>query len=220
MWHLGGTLTLKRISKDVIDINLSTKSTYALQSTLDESFGLWVPDLDEYWWCVVNTGESTVHRQVAYQPARKIFGGIYAYSGLTGGCDFVSTTGAQTFLTNSERVNDTSFEELTQTLQFWMGQHSLYNVKDDLKIEIIYESITSSKEVTVTVYQNNIASTTGAITSSDFVHDSNNLVGLVEPKGRGRMFMVSISIPSDCQAPIISIDGSINEIPWNEKARR
>ena len=220
IWQLSSTMVPRRLSKDIIDIDDSTKSTYALQSTLNESFGIWVAGLSEYWWCLVNTGESTVHRQIAFQPARSIFGGIYAYSGLTGGCDFVSTSGAKTFLTYSKTVDDSNYESLVQTLQFWMGQHSLANVKDDLKMEIIYESITASKSVSVTVYQNNIASTTGAQQSSTFTHDSNNLVGKVEPHGSGRMFMVSISVPADCQSPIVSINYSVNEIEWNEKARR
>lgn len=220
VWLLDNNRTLKRISEDVIDINNSTKSTYALQSTLDESFGVWVSRLKEYLWCVVNTGESTVHRQIAYNPGRKIFSGVYAYTSLTGGSAFVSSGGSQVYLTAGKTLNPTSFEALAQTIQFWMGQHSLGTVKDLLKVEVIYESVTSSKTVSVTFYQNNIASTTGATQTGPFSHTDSNLVGSDDAKGSGRMFLVSISIPSDCQAPIISIGYSANELLWSEKALR
>ncbi len=293
VWQIDSNGILKRLSKYILDINTSTKSSYALQSTLTESFGIWVAALEEYWWCVKNTGETTVYRQMAYQPARNIFGGLYAYQGLSGGCAFTSAGGAQVFIAKQSEIatidddgstctvvtvsahglatgdeidvvdttnydttnktivvtNATTFtytgssddaeettgiiqlyvaetpsesadEVLAQTLQFWMGQHSLDTVKDNVKVEIIYESVTSSKEVSVIIYQNSIASTTGATTSSTFAHSAADLVGRVEPHGSGRMFLVNISIPADCVAPIIHIGYEANLILWAEKAKR
>jgi hypothetical protein len=220
VWQLDNNRVLKRLSEDVIDINTSTKSTYALQSTLNESFGMWVPRLKEYLWCVVNTGESTVHRQIAYNPRRRIFNGIYAHADFTGGCSFLSTGGAQNFVTIGQTFTGATAGKLAQTLQFWMGQHSLGTVKDHLKVEVIYESITASATVSMTVYQNNIASTTGATTSPTFSHTDSNLVGTNDIHGSGRMFLVELSIPAYCGAPIISIGYSANEILWSEKARR
>ncbi len=220
IWQIDNYKVVRRISKGIIDIDTSTKSTYCKQSSLDESFGVWVADLDEYWWCVANDSETTIHRQIAYHPIRRIFNGIYAYPNLTGGCAFISSGGAQVYLTGAKTAGDSAVEALVQTIQFWMGQHDLGTVKDQVKIEIIYESITADKDVTLTVYQNNIASTTGAAIFSGTTHDDDNLVGTISPKSSGRMFLVNISVPSDCQAPIVHIGYIVNEILWSEKAGR
>tara|TARA_Y100000310_G_scaffold74383_1_gene70606 strand:+ start:6441 stop:8633 length:2193 start_codon:yes stop_codon:yes gene_type:complete len=224
VWQITSTRALRRISKGVIDIDDSTKDTYFLQSTLNESFGVWVPVLEEYLWCAVNTGESTVHKQLAYQPSRKIFSGLYEHPSLTGGCTLWSSGGAQAYLTKNTTSGytliSTTGATLTQTIQFWMGQHSLESVKDNVKIEIIYESITADKNVTINVYQNNVASTTGAQSVAGIVHDDDNLVGKVEPPYSGRMFLVEISIPDVCVAPIIGVAYTANHILWAEKSLR
>lgn len=158
--------------------------------------------------------------QIAYQPARRIFGGVYLHPDLKGGCDFISTDGAQAYFTGGKTLSPTAKATLLQTLYFWMGQHSLVNVKDKLKIEVIYESITADKNVTVTVYQNNRASITGSTVFSGTTHSDDDLVGRLEPKGSGRMFLIDISIPTDCVAPIVDINYSVNELHWSEKAIR
>lgn len=220
IWQMDNNGAIFRISKGWIDINDSSKSTYAKQSTLDHSFGVWSPELEEYIWCVVNAGESTVCRQIAYNPLRRIFSGIYAYPSLFGGCLISTTNGLQNYLTNAKTFDSSSNEALEQTLDFWMGQHSLESVKDQIEVEIIYESVTADKDVTCSVYQNNIASTTGATSVTGITHNDDNLVGRIRPVGSGRMFLVRISIPSDCVAPIIAIGYIANHIIWNEKNLR
>ena len=158
--------------------------------------------------------------QIAYQPARGIFSGVYLHPDLEGGCSFIASGGAQVYLTGGKTLSACQKAALLQTLEFWMGQHSLVNVKDKVKIEVIYESITADKDITVTVYQNNRASKTGAMTFSGTVHNDDDLIGRVEPKGSGRMFLVSLSIPTDCEAPVIDINYYVNEIHWSEKAIR
>lgn len=222
VWLLDNNNALGRLSKGTIDIDDSTKTTYFLQSTLTASFGVWVPALSEYWWCAVNTGESTVHRQLAYQPLRRLFGGVYEYSGLTGGCAMTTAGGAQSYLTGGKTPSKTSVAtDMQQQLDFWMGQHSLESVKDNLKVEIVYESITTSQTVTVVIYQNNIASTTGAVYSDNFTHDENNLVGSAHAKGSGRMFLVRITTTNNAtHAPVIAINYTANHVLWSEKHGR
>ncbi len=222
VWFLDNNNTLGRLSKGTIDIDDSTKTTYFLQSTLTKSFGVWVPALDEYWWCAVNTGESVVHRQLAYQPLRRLFGGVYEYSGLTGGCAMTTAGGAQSYLTGGKTPSKTSVAtDMQQQLDFWMGQHSLESVKDNLKVEIVYESITTSQSVTVVIYQNNIASTTGAVNSDNFAHDENNLVGSAHAQGSGRMFLIRITTTNNAtRAPIIAINYTANHVLWAEKHGR
>jgi hypothetical protein len=227
IWQMDNNGNLFRLSKGWIDIDDSTKSTYAKQSTLIHSFGVWSPKLEEYIWCVTNLGETTVCRQIAYNPLRKIFSGIYLYPALFGGCTVTTSSGIQNYLTNAKTFDDSASETLQQILEFWMGQHSLESVKENIEIEVIYESITASKTVRLGVYQNNIGSKTGAVTfpddysdSSYVSHTNSNLVGRVKPTASGRMFLVRIVIPSDCEAPIIGLGYIANHIDWNEKKLR
>ncbi len=222
VWLLDNNNALGRLSKGTIAIDDSTKTTYFLQSTLTKSFGVWVPALDEYWWCAVNTGETVVHRQLAYQPLRRLFGGVYEYSGLTGGCAMTTAGGAQSYLTGGKTPSKTAVAtDMQQQLDFWMGQHSLESVKDNLKVEVVYESITTSQSVTVVIYQNNIASTTGAVYTDNFTHDENNLVGAAHAKGSGRMFLVRITTTNNAtHAPIIAINYTANHVLWSEKHGR
>ena len=226
IWQMDNNGGLFRLSKGWIDIDDSTKSTHAKQSSLEHSFGVWSPELDEYVWCVSNFGEDTICRQIAYNPLRRIFSGIYAYPALFGGCGITTTTGLHNYLTNAKTFNADSTEALEQVLEFWMGQHSLDSVKEDIEVEIIYESVTADKNVSIGVYQNNIASKTGAITfpsnysTSAVTHDDDNLVGIVKPNASGRMFLVRIVIPSDCEAPVIALGYIANHVIWGEKSLR
>jgi hypothetical protein len=220
VWQLDTAGQIYRLSKNWIDIDTSTKTTYAKQSTLTDSFGVWSARLDEYIWCLVNTGETVVHRQIAYNPVRRVFSGIYAYPDLTGGCEIMTSGGVQNYLTGAKTFNPASVQALAQTLQFWMGQDSLESIKDSLEIEVIYSGITTAKTVTINVYQNNIASTTGASSLAGITHTSANLVGIVKPSGSGRMFLVEITIPADCTSPIVAINYIANYVEWNEKGLR
>ncbi len=219
VWLLDNNNALGRLSKGVIDIDDSAKSTYFKQSTLIASFGVWVPALSEYWWCAVNTGPAYV--QLAYQPLRRIFGGIYDYT-LTGGCAMTTAGGAQSYLTGGVTPSATNVAtDRQQLLDFWMGQHSLETIKDNLKVEIVYESITANKEVTVDIYQNQIASTTGAQSDLGAKHSDANLVGPVHGHHSGRMFLIRISTDDNAtRCPIIAINYTANHILWSEKHAR
>lgn len=220
VWQMDNRGSIYRISKGSIDIGTSTKSTYAKQASLEHSFGVWSPAMEEYVWCLINLGETTICRQIAYNPMRNIFNGIYGYPALFGGCTIATTAGMQNYLTNAKTFDITSHEALAQEFQFWMGQDSLESVKDTLEVEIIYESITALKTVTVDVYQNNIASTAGAYSLTGISHTSANLVGKIDSKGSGRVFLVKITIPADCVAPIIALNYIANYVVWGEKCLR
>ncbi len=219
VWLLDNNNALGRLSKGVIDIDDSTKSTYFKQSTLTASFGVWVPALSEYWWCAVNTGPAYV--QLAYQPLRRIFGGIYDYT-LTGGCAMTTAGGAQSYLTGGVTPSATAVAtDRQQQLDFWMGQHSLETIKDNLEVEIVYESITANKEVNVDIYQNQIASTTGAQSDLNTKHSDSNLVGTAHGHNSGRMFLVRITTDDDAtRCPVIAINYTANHILWSEKHAR
>ncbi len=222
VWVLDNYNSLGRLSKGVIDIDDSTKTTYFKQSTLTASFGVWVPALDEYWWCAVNTGEGKVHRQLAHQPLRGLFGGVYEYADLTGGCAMTTVGGAQSYLTGGKTPSATAVAtDMQQQLDFWMGQHDLGSVKDGLKVEIIYESITANQTVTVALYQNNIASTTGAQSDTGISHSDANLVGTATGHNSGRMFLVRITTTNDAtRATIKAINYTANHVLWTEKSGR
>lgn len=220
VWMIDSSERVGRLSKNIIDISTSTGSTYVKQGQIQHSFGVWSPEMSEYLWCAVNAGETVLHRQIGFQPMRGVFASIYAYPSLNGGCSIYTTGGSQSYTTGGYAFDITSFEELEQTLKFWMGQHSLESIKNNIEIEAIFESITSSKEVDLDVYLNNIASTTGAVTHLNTTITSTNLVGTSKPTASGRMFLIHITIPSDCQAPLIAINYQCNLVPWNEKHGR
>jgi len=220
LWQMNNAGEIYRISKGVIDFGDSTKDTYALQSSLEHSFGVWSSELDEYIWCLSNIGSTTYCHQIAYNPLRRIFSGSYRYPAMYGGCEVVTDSGSQNYLTNGKTFNKNSNEELLQTFEFWMGQGSMDTVKENVGVEVVYNSITAAKDVTLALYQNNIASTTNAMSITGVIHNDDNLVGYVKPNGSGRMFMLSISIPADCVAPILAINYIAEFIPWNEKKLR
>lgn len=220
MWQLDNKGEIYRISKGVIDFNDSSKDTYIYQNSIHHSFGVWSAKLDEYIWCVANLGLSTYCFQIAFNPLRQVFSASYMYPALFGGCEVVTTSGVQNYLTNGKTFDTTSNEALAQTIEFWMGQGGIEYVKENVEIEVIYNSITADKNVTLNVYQNNVASTIGSMSFTGVVHNDDNLVGVVKPRGSGRMFLLSISIPSDCIAPIMAINYIAEFIPWNEKRLR
>jgi hypothetical protein len=220
IWLLNNRNEINRISKGVIDISDPDKDTYINPLTITNTFGIWSEELDEYLLCSVNDEDEETCSQIAYNPIRGVFSGVYAYPEFLGGCQFTSENKHQNYLTGGKTFDKDQSESLAQTLEFWMGQGSVETVKENVGVEIVYESITSDKIVTVSAYQNNIASTTGAMAFTGVQHTSSNLVGVISPHGSGRMFMIRIVIPSDCIAPILALNYIAEFIPWNEKRMR
>lgn len=193
----------KRISRGVIDIATSGKSTYVSSAAL--SFGCWCSDLNEYWW------KATGSLIIVYQADKGLFAGPYKNNGATAitnkvelidgmyQCYFTSTTAAG-----------------AQTLKFWLGQSSLNKVKDALDIEVIYNG--NNGTVTAKTYQNSIASETGAKAGGDCFHTSN--IGIIHPHHSGRFFEVVLTIPSETTAPVAAINYSANAIIRSERGER
>lgn len=200
-----------RLSYGVIDIDDSNKSTYCDSDNLAASFGVWVDELNEYLWSVNSV-------QIAYQADRGVFVGPYALI-LTGGCSFVTSGGAQCYLTGGKTAS-ISTRTGVQTLKFWLGQESFNIVKDKLNIEVVYNGITADKNVTAKVYQNNIASETGASESNSQSHNDDDLIGRIPAWGSGRFFEVSLSVPTDCIAPLTALNYTAEAVPASEKAQR
>ena len=168
--------------------------------------------------CYIDSVEVYESYQIAYQADSGVFVGPYNLS-MDGGTSFVTSGGYQCYLT-SAKTPVLSTRTGLQSLKFWLGQESLPSVKDRVKVEIIYSSITADKDVTAQSYQNNIASETGAATVGDWTHDDDNLVGVIQPVSSGRFFEVVLSIPSDCIAPITSLNYIANLVSEFEKANR
>jgi len=127
------TESIRRLSDGIIDIGDSDKSTYAY--SISNSFGVWVDLLNEYLWCY--TGSDSAKVQLAYQADKERFVGPYALS-VTGGCTYNLGDVSECYMT-SAKTPILSTRSGAQTLKFWMGQSEY--VKDNLKIEILYDSI-------------------------------------------------------------------------------
>lgn len=216
MWLLDD-YGIKRISDGVVNFSQAenvghywwpcyTKIDYATQ-VKQNSFGLWVPVLNEYWWCVNNF-------QFVYQADRRIFAGPYTHA-ITGGCTYYSTEGGVALVTGDQRVSVDKPAQVAQRIQFWFGQASPTVIKDQLEVEIIH-SATPTEAVSVTLYQNCIPSTTGA-TSTTLSYT--NSIGKITGTGSGRYFMVDITLPVT-GAPIADINYKFNAIGWSKSNGR
>lgn len=201
IWQLGEIP--KRISRGVIDIATSGKSTYV--SSAASSFGCWCSDLNEYWW------KATGNLIIVYQADLGVFAGPYKDAGATAITNKVELIDDiyQCYFTSSTAAG-------VQTLKFWLGQSSLSQVKDALDVEIIYNG--NDGTVTAKTYQNSIASETGAKASGDNSHTTN--VGIIHPPHSGRFFEVNLSIPTGTTAPVAAINYSANALTRLERGLR
>jgi hypothetical protein len=86
MWLLNNYNELTRLTDGVIDL-LGGADTTLTQSYVSDSFMLWVPVLNEAWWCMQYAATPT-YIQIVYQADRGIFTGPYTHA-ITGGCNFV-----------------------------------------------------------------------------------------------------------------------------------
>lgn len=219
VWQI--TDSIRRISYGIVDIDTSSKSSYLNYSSYAAaSFGVWVDTLNEYWWSFQSSATPT-YAQIVYQADIKSFAGVYKLT-LTGGCSFVNSGGFHCYLTGGKTPTISADRNGggVQTLKFWLGQESLAYVKDNLLVVVLYDSITADQNITALVYQNSIASETGAQTNGTHTHNDDNLVGLVDCNGSGRVFELSLSIPTTCTAPIASICYSFSLEPDGENANR
>jgi len=193
----------KRISRGVIDIATSGKSTYV--SSAASSFGCWCSDLNEYWW------KATATLIIVYQADKGLFAGPYKDTGATGVTNKVELLDGmyQCYFTSTTAAG-------AQTLKFWLGQESLNEVKDALDIEIIYNG--NDGTVTAKTYQNSIASETGAKECGDCSHTSN--VGIIHPHHSGRFFEIKLTIPDGTTAPVAAINYAATAVLRSERGER
>jgi len=201
MWLIDNSNRIYRLTDGVVDIKGGTDTTLS-QSKITDSFGVWVPALNEYWWCVGS-------KQIAYQANRGIFAGPYTYS-ISGGCDFVSAGGAQTYL-NGMTPSATTADSCTTYLEFWMGQSEPTAIKDQLEVEIIHAD--SSGNVSATVYQNSIASETG---STNNTVTYSGTTGKVVCSGSGRLFKLKL----ESSRKYAAINYKYNAIGWTKEDGR
>ena len=212
MWLLDD-YGIKRISDGIINFSQAqnighyawpqyTKIDYATL-VFENSFGLWVPGLNEYWW-------SVNQKQYVYQADRKIFAGPYNHP-ISGGCTYYGNEGGVALVTGDQKVSTDKPTAIAQNLQFWFGQASPTVIKDQVEVEIIH-SIAPTEAVSVDLYQNSLPTITGA-TKTSLTYT--NAIGKVVGTTSGRYFMVDITLPAT-GAPIADINYKFNAIGWSK----
>lgn len=184
MWLLDNADRIYRLSESAVDIYAGEDTTLT-QSAVTDSFGVWIPILNEYWWSVGNV-------QIVYQANRGIFAGPYTYN-IMGGTSFVSIGGAQAYLTGSKTPHTVNVDSVSVYLEFWFGQSKPAMIKDTLKVEITHPDSTGT--ASATVYQNSVPSETDA-TSGGIVNYSSECIGEIGGVGSGRLFKVKLTMSS------------------------
>lgn len=190
MWLLSNYDELIRISDGAIDL-LAGADTTVTQSYVTDSFIVWVPILEEVWWCMQYAADPT-YIQIVFQANRGIFTGPYTHT-ITGGCNYTSTSGAYAYVSGPYIVDQSTADTTpTQYLDFWLGQSNPAAIKDELDVQIVH-SATPGDDVTVKIYQSDIASTSG-ITSEDttYATSTKNL----QAHNAGRLFKIEITMPA------------------------
>lgn len=176
VWLFDGRNTPKRLTDKAIDLHAGADTTFS-NINFDNSFGVWVPKLNEYWWGVSG-------KILAYQADRRIFCGPYSYS-KTGGC----TVGSDAYLTGAVAPSMTTKEDVAQNMEFWFGQSVPKAIKDEVEVEICH-SIAGG--ATAQLYQNAIASETGATSDTAITYTTS--IGKVKGTKSGRMFMLKLTL--------------------------
>lgn len=116
--------------------------------------------------------------------------------------DVVWTSGGS--VTTSGTVTITGLTARTQYI--FMAISVLTGVYDFPSVPVVGTMQSAgSTNITLTSYQNKIASTTGAISITQEV-DGTNTVEKIDGIGSGRMMMLEITIPTTAIAPIIGIN--------------
>lgn len=212
MWLLNNYNELRRLTDGVVDL-LGGADTTLTQSYVSDSFMLWVPVLNEAWWCMQYSATPT-YIQIAYQADRGIFVGPYTHT-LTGGCNFVNASGSFAYGTGDKIVDvDTADTTTVQYLDFWLGQSNPFAVKDQLDLQIEH-SATPGAAVAASIYQNDIASTSG-ISSEDTSYST--VTKSLEAHEQGKMFKLAITLPAE-GAPLANINYRYNIAGWSWSER-
>lgn len=206
-WLINSLGTFKRLADTKIDLNEGQDTTFSGQDFKD-AFGCWSPQQDEYLWGVRR-------KIIAYQVSRDIFVGPYDYP-VSGGCTVVTDTGAHAYLTGGLTPSPITSDSIVQYLDFWLGQSAPTTIKDQVEVEIAH-SETPTAEVTATLYQNEIASTAGAVSGAAIGYTAS--LGKVVGTSSGRFFMISLVLPTS-GAPIAAINYKYNAIGWSKRYGR
>lgn len=182
MWLLDNYGRLRRLSDGVIDIHEGADTTLT-QANITDSFIVWIPIFKECWWSVGNV-------QIAYQADRGVFVGPYTYP-ISGGTSFVSTGGAQAYLTGGLTPSATSIDTSpTNYYEFWFGQSKPKTIKDNVRVELVHPDSTGT--ASVTLYQNSLPTETGATAGAAIAYNSDS-IGKVVGIGSGRFFKAKLT---------------------------
>ena len=199
IWRFTGRTTPDRLTDKTINLYTGDGTTFS-SSNFTNSFGVWVPRLNEYWWGVSG-------KIIAYQADRNMFVGPYNYS-VSGGCALATASGAHAYLTGAVTPSPTIKANIGQTLEFWFGQSAPKIIKDQVVVEIVH-SVVPGSSVTAKVYQNCIASTIGATDSGNITYSTS--IGEVRSADSGRFFMLRLTLPS-AGAPVAVVGYEYNPV--------
>ncbi len=206
IWLLDNTGQIKRISDGVVDI-YSGNYTTLTQSNITNSFGVWIPALNDFWWSVSNV-------QIVYQADRKIFTGPYTHS-ISGGTNFVSAGGAQAYLTGSRTASPTTAASTAQNLEFWMGQSDPTSIKDQLIVEVVH----NNNDGTATAVVGQYFATGETANAIATVTSYSEAIAPVKVTGSGRLFKLTLTV-SSATRKLATINYKYNSIEWSKNFGR
>lgn len=207
MWLLTPNGRIKRLTDNRIDLSAGEDTTFRNLDFVN-SFGCWVPALNEYWWGV--SGQI-----IAYQANRDIFVGPYSYV-VSGGCTVFTETGAHAYLTGAKTPSLTTKDGVVHYLELWMGQSAPTTIKERLMVEVVHSEVPNSS-VTAKVYQNVITSETGATDSGDISYSEST--GRIAPSGVGRFFKLNLTLPA-AGAPVAMVNYRYTPVGWSDTEGR
>jgi hypothetical protein len=114
-------------------------------------------------------------------------------------------------VTSSGTVSITGLSARTQYV--FVAVSNLLTAFDPPSVPVILTTQSAgSTNITMTSYQNKVASTTGAVSITKEV-DGTNTVEKLDGVGSGRMMMLEITIPTTAIAPIVSVGTSFDPVP-------
>ena len=203
----------------------ATSPTGVYQAGLSASLGVWVRELQEYWWIVPPAGSTAKTRAIVFQADRGCFAGPYDFNlgsaeitaaltvvlantapvtilGLSNGYIVKVDTAA---LTDSD---GTTARDFACRARFWFGSDDVRTTKVKIRATVVYASITADKEVTARLWAGDAVDLAEIESLAPYPHTremETYPVGFVGPEGRGRFAAADILIPDGCDAPIASV---------------
>jgi len=199
MWLLDNSNRVRRLTDNRVDLG---DFTYGATN-----FGVWNPNLNEYWMC---EGTGTPKTIVAYQADRNIFVGPYTSLTATAGCSWYSGTEAFGLMSTYKTEENTG----SFTLTFYLGQSSPTTIKQRIAVEAVQTDGTKSLIVAVRAGANKTLVT--AATASTTTESQTAVRSTASLTGR----MIKADITVAAASALSTINYRYEPIEWSEKDGR